>query len=80
MNEILPDSRVLRMDYDTTRKKVLFNKYWVVFPDGRADILLGTQMVAKGHNFPGVTLVGILNADLSLNLPDFGLLNTPFSC
>jgi primosomal protein N' (replication factor Y) len=71
LNEILPDSRVLRMDYDTTRKKGAFQQILGGFSRREADILLGTQMVAKGHNFPGVTLVGILNADLSLNLPDF---------
>lgn len=71
LNEILPDSRVVRLDYDATRKKGAFQRILGSFYRREADILLGTQMVAKGHDFPGVTLVGVLNADLSLNLPDF---------
>ncbi len=71
LNEILPDCRVVRLDYDTTRKKGSFQRILGSFYRREADILLGTQMVAKGHDFPGVTLVGVLNADLSLNLPDF---------
>jgi len=71
LSEILPDCRVVRMDYDTTRKKGAYQRILGSFYRREADILLGTQMVAKGHDFPGVTLVGVLNADLSLNLPDF---------
>ena len=58
------------MDVDTTRKKGL-TKLLEAFGSGKADILLGTQMIAKGLDFPNVTLVGVLNADTSLNLPDF---------
>lgn len=68
---LLPGARVARLDFDTTRRKGDFQRILGGFARQEADILLGTQMVAKGHDFPGVTLVGILNADLSLNLPDF---------
>ena len=66
-----PDARVLRMDVDTTRKKGSHEKILEAFGRGEADILLGTQMIAKGLDFPNVTLVGVLNADTALNLPDF---------
>ena len=59
------------MDVDTTRKKGAHEKLLETFGNGKADILLGTQMIAKGLDFPNVTLVGVLNADTSLNLPDF---------
>lgn len=59
------------MDVDTTRKKGAHEKLLETFGSGKADILLGTQMIAKGLDFPNVTLVGVLNADTSLNLPDF---------
>ncbi|WP_165213387.1 primosomal protein N' [Streptococcus tangpeifui] len=71
LQEILPQARVLRMDVDTTRKKGAHEKILQDFGQGKADILLGTQMIAKGLDFPNVTLVGVLNADTSLNLPDF---------
>lgn len=67
----LPDLRVLRMDVDTTRKKGSHEKILQSFGQGQADVLLGTQMIAKGLDFPNVTLVGVLNADTALNLPDF---------
>ena len=69
--QVLPNARVLRMDVDTTRKKGAHEKILRAFGRGEADILLGTQMIAKGLDFPNVTLVGVLNADTSLNLPDF---------
>lgn len=71
LQEILPQAKVLRMDVDTTRKKGAHEKILQDFGQGKADILLGTQMIAKGLDFPNVTLVGVLNADTSLNLPDF---------
>lgn len=71
LNKILPEARVLRMDVDTTRKKGAVDKLLTEFGDHKADILLGTQMIAKGLDFPNVTLVGILNADTTLTLPDF---------
>jgi primosomal protein N' (replication factor Y) (superfamily II helicase) len=66
-----PDARVLRMDVDATSKKGSHAKILNAFGRGEADILLGTQMVAKGLDFPGVTLVGVISADTGLNLPDF---------
>ena len=71
LQEVLPQARVLRMYVDTTRKKGAHEKILQEFGQGQADILLGTQMIAKGLDFPNVTLVGVLNADTSLNLPDF---------
>ena len=66
-----PDARVLRMDADTTAKKGAHEEILQAFAEGEADILLGTQMIVKGHDFPKVTLVGIMAADLSLYAPDF---------
>ena len=69
--ELFSDARILRMDVDTTRKKGSHQALLEQFGKGEADILLGTQMIAKGLDFPNVTLVGVLNADTALNLPDF---------
>lgn len=69
--ELFPQARILRMDVDTTRKKGSHQALLDQFGRGEADILLGTQMIAKGLDFPNVTLVGVLNADTALNLPDF---------
>ena len=66
-----PQARVLRMDGDTTRKKESYEKILSAFADEEADILVGTQMIVKGHDFPNVTLVGILAADLSLYANDY---------
>ncbi len=66
-----PNSTVLRLDTDSTQKKGVLQKGIEDFRNGKIDILLGTQMVAKGLNFPGVNLVGIIMADSSLHLPDF---------
>lgn len=71
LEELIPEARVLRMDVDTTRRKGAHEKILTAFGDHEADILLGTQMIAKGLDFPNVTLVGVLNADTALNLPDF---------
>lgn len=71
LEELLPEARVLRMDVDTTRRKGGHEGLLTAFGNHEADILLGTQMIAKGLDFPDVTLVGVLNADTSLNLPDF---------
>ena len=62
-----PEAKVLRMDADTTRRKDSYEEILTAFSEGKADILVGTQMIVKGHDFPNVTLVGILAADLSLN-------------
>ena len=69
--ELFPQARILRMDVDTTRRKGSHQTLLDQFGRGEADILLGTQMIAKGLDFPNVTLVGVLNADTALNLPDF---------
>ena len=71
LTELFPQARILRMDVDTTRKKGSHQALLDQFGRGEADILLGTQMIAKGLDFPNVTLVGVLNADTALNLPDF---------
>jgi len=66
-----PNAKILRMDMDTTSKKGAHDKIYRAFKNGEADILIGTQMVSKGLDFPGVTLVGIIAADMTLNIPDF---------
>lgn len=69
--KILPEAKVIRMDVDTTSRKGSHEKLLQAFQDGHADILLGTQMIAKGLDFPKITLVGVLSADTMLHLPDF---------
>ena len=71
VRERFPEAGVLRMDADTTTGKEGHEKILQDFASGSADILIGTQMIVKGHDFPNVTLVGILAADLSLNVGDF---------
>lgn len=71
LERLLPAARFLRMDFDSTRRRGALEKIVEEFRQRRADILLGTQMVARGLDFPGVTLVGVINADTQLNLPDF---------
>jgi primosomal protein N' (replication factor Y) len=71
IKNIFPSSEVLRMDADTTRGIGSHGRILVAFEKGDIDILVGTQMVAKGHDFPNVTLVGVVSADIGLNLPDF---------
>ena len=71
LHKAFPDARVLRMDADTTRKKGDYDKILSSFANEEADILIGTQMIVKGHDFPNVTLVGILCADLSLYGNDY---------
>ena len=71
LRETFPEARILRMDADTTRKKGSYEKILSAFSSEEADILLGTQMIVKGHDFPSVTLVGILMADLSLYGDDY---------
>lgn len=71
LHRMFPQARVLRMDADTTRKKDSFEEILTAFAAGEADILVGTQMIVKGHDFPDVTLVGILAADLSLHAGDY---------
>ncbi|MGF7436444.1 primosomal protein N' [Lentilactobacillus senioris] len=71
VNRLFPTARVLRMDVDTTRKKGAHERIIKQFSEQQADILVGTQMIAKGLDFPNVTLVGVLNADTGLEFPDF---------
>lgn len=71
LHAIFPGIRTLRMDADTTRHKGSHEKILSDFRKQKADLLIGTQMIAKGLHFPQVTLVGIINADASLNIPDF---------
>ena len=66
-----PEAKVLRMDFDTTRTKDSYEEILQAFANQEADILIGTQMIVKGHDFPNVTLVGVLAADMSLNISDF---------
>lgn len=66
-----PNARILRMDADTTRQKESYDKILSAFADHEADILIGTQMIVKGHDFPNVTLVGVLAADMSLNISNY---------
>ena len=71
MQEFFPEARTARMDRDTTRRKGSLLRILKDLQQGTIDILIGTQMVAKGHDFPNITLVGIVCADTSLNFPDF---------
>ena len=79
LGEYLPDMRVMRMDADTTGAKLAYDRMIDSFRKGEADILLGTQMVAKGHDFPRVTLVGVVLADTSLYHSDFRAAEKTFS-
>lgn len=78
LHAIFPAIRTLRMDADTTRHKGSHQKLLREFGTGKADVLIGTQMIAKGLHFPEVTLVGVLNSDASLNIPDFRASETVF--
>ena len=71
VRRLFPDARVVRMDVDTTRRKDAHARILGRFRSGEANVLVGTQMIAKGLDFPNVALVGVVAADLSLNLPDY---------
>ena len=71
VRETFPGVRTLRMDFDTTRTKGSYEKILASFAKHEADVLIGTQMIVKGHDFPDVTLVGVVAADLSLNAEDY---------
>ena len=71
IKQVLPHAVVVRIDADTMQKKNLFRKILGDFRRGRIDILVGTQMIAKGLDFPNVTLVGLIDADISMHVPDF---------
>ena len=71
LKEKYPQARVLRMDADTTKKKDSYEEILSAFANGEADVLIGTQMIVKGHDFPNVTMVGIIAADMSLSVGDY---------
>ncbi len=71
LEEVFPTAKVIRMDRDSTQNKGAYEKIITEFGEGKYDILLGTQMISKGLDFGNVSLVGILNADNSLNVPDY---------
>ncbi len=78
LHALFPEARTLRVDGDTTRHKGSHERLFRAFSTGKADILIGTQMVTKGLHFPAVTLVAVLNADASLHIPDFRASETVF--
>lgn len=78
LHAIFPDIRTIRIDADSTRHKGSQQKLLRDFGSGKADLLIGTQMIAKGLHFPEVTLVGVLNSDAGLNIPDFRASETVF--
>ncbi len=71
LHELFPQARIIRMDRDTVGTKGAYRSILSSMRSGEADILVGTQMIAKGHDLPGVTLVGVIDADVGLHLPDF---------
>ncbi len=71
ISELFPEARVERMDSDVTVKKGAYERLLKSLNSGDIDILVGTQMITKGHDFPNITLVGVVSADTSLNIPDF---------
>ena len=79
LNKLFPDSKILRMDFDTASRKGMHEKMIRAFKNHEYDILLGTQIVSKGLDFDNVTLVGVINADTSLNIPDFRSSENTFS-
>lgn len=76
---MFPNARVARMDFDTTRRKNAYETIYRKMKDHEIDILIGTQMIAKGLDFPNVALVGVMAADISLNLPNFNSAEKTFS-
>ena len=78
LHGIFPGIQTLRIDADTTRHKGRLEELLQQFREGKAEVLIGTQMVAKGLHFPQVTLVGVLNCDSALNIPDFRSQETVF--
>lgn len=79
LQELFPDARILRMDMDTTMARFSHERHFADFSAGKYDIIIGTQMVAKGLDFPNVTLVGILSADASLYAQDYRSFERAFS-
>lgn len=77
--DLFPNARILRMDRDTTKEKNAHDKIIKKFRDGKADILIGTQMIVKGHDFPNVTLVAVMRGDLASNGQDYKASENAFS-
>ena len=71
LNKLFPSARIIRMDRDTTTKKGSHEKYIKMIENDEVDIIVGTQMISKGLDFPKINLVGVINADETLNIPDF---------
>jgi len=71
IQELIPDARISRMDRDTVMRKGAYQEILGKMKSGESNVLIGTQMIAKGHDIPGVTLVGIIDADVGIHLPDF---------
>jgi primosomal protein N' (replication factor Y) len=71
LQNLFPDARIMRMDLDTTRTRTAYEKIIGDFQQGKTDILIGTQMVSKGLDFPNISLVGVMAADMSLNIDDY---------
>src|SRR4029079_9057981 len=71
LKAVCPSARVARLDRDAIRRKGALNALLARFRDGDIDVLVGTQMIAKGHDFPRVTLVGVVSADIGLGIADF---------
>ncbi len=79
LSQLFPDARILRLDADSTASKDSYAKYLTDFADGKYDIMLGTQMVAKGLDFPNVTVVGVIGADKGMNSEDYRSVERTFS-
>ncbi len=79
ISRLFPEARVARMDRDAASKKGEIERVLASLKDGSVDVVVGTQMIAKGHDYPGVTLVGVVLAETSLNFPDFRAAETTFS-
>ena len=77
--DLFPNARILRMDRDTTKEKNAHDKIIKKFREGKADILIGTQMIVKGHDFPNVTLVAVMRGDLASNVQDYKASESAFS-
>src|SRR5262245_64815271 len=71
LKELFPEMNIARLDRDTTRRRGSFEQIIMEFASGGIDLLVGTQMIAKGHDFHNVTLVGVVSVDAGLALPDF---------
>lgn len=76
---LYPEAKTIRMDRDTTQRKEAYNEFYEIFKNGQADILIGTQMVSKGLDFPNVTLVGVINADIGFFYPRYDTLEVGFA-